>query len=186
MRLSPRQLRPLARGPQDSVYRAQPAREERCRAAIRTTAQCARDRAGVAERSGLADWEFAYQSQGMTGRPWLGPTVESLPGSLTRRQGVRELVIDPIGFVCDHVEILYDVDIAFREYAASARHLRCCGPNRLNDSPRSSRRWPTSRRDASRSHRRRRHFGTLDGVLSLAKPGSACTLIESRARGSAA
>jgi protoporphyrin/coproporphyrin ferrochelatase len=73
----------------------------------------------VAERAGLpaADWFFAFQSQGMSGGPWLGPTVE---GTLTalHEQGVQRLVIQPIGFLCDHVEILYDIDIGFREFAA--------------------------------------------------------------------
>ena len=44
------------------------------------------------------------------------------------REGVREVVLAPIGFVCDHVEILYDVDMLFREYAAGARHRAARGP----------------------------------------------------------
>ncbi len=89
--------------------------------------------AAVAARCGISDWDFAYQSQGMTSERWLGPTVES---HLERwaQEGVAEVVIDPIGFVCDHVEILYDIDIAFRDYGA-ARGIRVIRPGSLNDSP---------------------------------------------------
>jgi ferrochelatase len=87
----------------------------------------------VAERLGLTDWDFAYQSQGMTQDKWLGPTVEE---TLDRYQaaGVTDVVLDPIGFVCDHVEILYDVDINFRKHAA-ARGIDLLRPQTLNDSP---------------------------------------------------
>jgi ferrochelatase len=86
----------------------------------------------VAARLGLADWDFAYQSQGMSGGNWLGPTVES---RLERyaAEGVREAVIAPIGFVCDHVEILYDIDVLFRGYAA-ARGIALARPESLNGS----------------------------------------------------
>ncbi|MDE3161362.1 MAG: ferrochelatase, partial [Acidobacteriota bacterium] len=73
--------------------------------------------AAVANRLELVNWDFAYQSQGMTGDKWLGPTVESMLDRYAQ-EGVREVVVDPIGFVCDHVEILYDIDILFRGYAA--------------------------------------------------------------------
>lgn len=59
---------------------------------------------------------FAFQSQGMSGGPWLGPTVESAMIEI-KRQGHKGVVIAPIGFVCDHVEVLYDVDIRFRRFA---------------------------------------------------------------------
>ncbi len=72
--------------------------------------------AAVALSAGLADWDFAYQSQGLTDEKWLGPTVESRLDDYAR-QGVRDLVLAPIGFVSDHVEILYDVDVLFRTYA---------------------------------------------------------------------
>ena len=64
-----------------------------------------------------SEWFFAYQSQGMSGGPWLGPTVEDTLTAL-REQGVTNLVIQPIGFLCDHVEILYDIDVGFRDFAA--------------------------------------------------------------------
>ena len=87
----------------------------------------------VAERAGLAAWDFAFQSQGLTDERWLGPTVES---TLERyaREGVREVVLAPIGFVSDHVEILYDVDILFRRFAKD-RGIDLRRPESLNDSP---------------------------------------------------
>ena len=89
--------------------------------------------AAVAARLGIADWDFAYQSQGMTADRWLGPTVESCLDRYAA-EGVREVVVDPIGFVCDHVEILYDIDILFRGYAAE-RGIALFRPESLNDSP---------------------------------------------------
>jgi ferrochelatase len=89
--------------------------------------------AAVAARLGLVDWEFAYQSQGMTEDRWLGPTVESCLDRYAKA-GLREVVVDPIGFVCDHVEVLYDIDILFRQYAAE-RGIALSRPESLNDSP---------------------------------------------------
>ncbi len=76
---------------------------------------------------------FAFQSQGMSGGPWLGPTVESAMLEL-KRQGYPGVVIAPIGFVCDHVEVLYDVDIGFREFA-NEHGLKLWRPESLNASP---------------------------------------------------
>jgi ferrochelatase len=89
----------------------------------------------VAERAGVASdrWYFAFQSQGMSGGPWIGPTVEDTLTAL-HQQGVRKVVIDPIGFLCDHVEILYDIDIGFREFAAKLS-MKVARPESLNDSP---------------------------------------------------
>jgi len=89
--------------------------------------------AAVAARLGLSDWEFAYQSQGLTDDRWLGPTVESCLDRYAAA-GIREVVVDPIGFVCDHVETLYDVDVVFREYAAE-RGMSVVRPEALNGSP---------------------------------------------------
>ena len=69
----------------------------------------------------------------MTADKWLGPTVESCLDRYAA-EGAREVVLDPIGFVCDHVEILYDVDIHFRRYAGE-RGIRLFRPETLNDSP---------------------------------------------------
>jgi len=89
--------------------------------------------AAVAKRLLLVNWDFAYQSQGMTGDKWLGPTVESVLDRYAA-EDIREVVVDPIGFVCDHVEILYDIDILFRGYAAE-RGISLSRPETLNDSP---------------------------------------------------
>jgi ferrochelatase len=89
--------------------------------------------AAVAARLGLTDWEFAYQSQGLTDDRWLGPTVESCLDRYVAA-GIREVVVDPIGFVCDHVETLYDVDVVFRGYGAE-RGISVLRPEALNGSP---------------------------------------------------
>lgn len=88
----------------------------------------------VASRLGLPQWDFAYQSQGMTAEKWLGPTVESKLDAWAAA-GVKEIVIAPIGFVADHVEILYDVDILFRQYARD-RGIEIFRSQSLNASPR--------------------------------------------------
>jgi ferrochelatase len=88
--------------------------------------------AAVAARLGLTDWDFAYQSQGLTDDRWLGPTVESCLDRYAAA-GIREVVVDPVGFVCDHVETLYDVDVVFRTYAAE-RGISLLRPEALNGS----------------------------------------------------
>jgi ferrochelatase len=77
----------------------------------------------VAQEAGLEgdDWTFAFQSQGMSGgpmsiNPWIGPTVEETIRNL-KAKGHRGVFVHPIGFLCDHVEVLYDVDIAFKQFA---------------------------------------------------------------------
>ncbi len=77
-------------------------------------------------------WFFAFQSQGMSGGPWLGPTVEDTLTAL-HAQGVTSLVIQPIGFLCDHVEILYDIDVGFRQFAAGLG-MTVRRPESLNNS----------------------------------------------------
>jgi ferrochelatase len=81
----------------------------------------------------IGEWQFAFQSQGMSGGEWLGPTVED---TITALQGAGQtgIFIQPIGFVCDHVEILFDIDILFRDYAAE-RGMKLYRAESLNDSP---------------------------------------------------
>ncbi len=87
----------------------------------------------VAERvPEIPSWKFAFQSQGASGGPWIGPSVESILDELAA-EGVKSLILQPIGFLCDHVEILYDVDIFFREYAANLG-IRLERPESLNAS----------------------------------------------------
>jgi ferrochelatase len=81
----------------------------------------------------IPKWSFAFQSQGASGGPWIGPSVESTLDKLAA-EGVRNLLLQPIGFLCDHVEILYDVDILFRAYAAKLG-IRLERPESLNASP---------------------------------------------------
>jgi len=82
---------------------------------------------------GVSAWHFAFQSQGASGGPWIGPSVEATLDELAAN-GAKAVVLQPIGFLCDHVEILYDIDIAFREYAAKLG-MRLERPESLNDSP---------------------------------------------------
>jgi ferrochelatase len=77
-------------------------------------------------------WWFAFQSQGASGGPWLGPSVEDTLKKVAD-EGVRALILQPIGFLCDHVEILYDVDVLFREFAVNL-NIRLERPESLNSS----------------------------------------------------
>ena len=72
----------------------------------------------VAKEVGLSDsdWTFAFQSQGMSGGAWIGPTVEDTIKEL-KAKGHGGVFIQPVGFLCDHVEILYDIDMSFTEFA---------------------------------------------------------------------
>lgn len=81
----------------------------------------------------IGEWCFAFQSQGMSGGEWLGPTVEDTLRELSAA-GHKAVFLQPIGFVCDHVEILYDVDILFRDFAAQ-RGMKLYRAESLNDSP---------------------------------------------------
>ena len=78
-------------------------------------------------------WHFAFQSQGMSGGEWLGPTVEDTITNL-RDAGHTAVFVQPIGFVCDHVEILFDIDVLFRDFAAG-RGMKLYRAGSLNDSP---------------------------------------------------
>lgn len=89
--------------------------------------------AAVANKLGLEEWHWAYQSQAITGEPWLGPDLGATLDALHAR-GKFEVLVVPIGFVCDHVEVLYDLDIFYREYAA-ARGMTLSRTESLNASP---------------------------------------------------
>jgi protoporphyrin/coproporphyrin ferrochelatase len=73
----------------------------------------------VAERAGIpADrWSFAFQSESATGEPWLGPDILDHLDDL-HAEGVRKVLVAPVGFVADHLEILWDIDVEARERAA--------------------------------------------------------------------
>jgi ferrochelatase len=89
----------------------------------------------VARRAGLTRWHVAFQSAGVAPEPWLGPDAGDVLGTLAAEEGGgREALIVPIGFVCDHVEILYDVDVAYRALAGRLG-LRLERTASLNDDP---------------------------------------------------
>jgi ferrochelatase len=71
----------------------------------------------VAERAGLDSWSFAFQSASPTGEPWLGPDILEELDRL-HADGVRTVLVCPVGFVSDHLEILWDLDVEARERAA--------------------------------------------------------------------
>jgi ferrochelatase len=81
----------------------------------------------------LSEWRLAYQSQGMTAEAWIGPTVESQIDELATA-GHRHVLIAPVGFVSDHVEVLYDIDVVFSEYGKQ-RGVRVWRIASLNNSP---------------------------------------------------
>jgi len=96
---------------------------------LRETARLVALAAGLAS----AQWSWSFMSAGKSPEPWLGP---DLPDHLTElaRSGVRSVVCVPVGFVADHVEILYDVDIEARQRAEELG-MRMERPPSLNDDP---------------------------------------------------
>jgi len=88
---------------------------------------------GILQKVDIAHWHQAYQSQGMIPVPWLEPSVEETLNKIAESGGKTALVV-PVGFVCDHIEILYDIDIAFKEYAAE-RGIELYRTESLNTSP---------------------------------------------------
>jgi protoporphyrin/coproporphyrin ferrochelatase len=87
----------------------------------------------VAERAGLVRWSFAFQSASPTGEPWLGPDVLEELDRL-KAEGVRKVLVAPVGFVSDHLEILWDLDIEARERAGELG-LEFDRIESLNDDP---------------------------------------------------
>jgi len=71
----------------------------------------------VAERAALDSWSFAFQSESWTGEPWLGPDILDELDTL-QAKGVERVLVCPIGFVSDHLEILWDLDVEAVERAA--------------------------------------------------------------------
>jgi len=85
----------------------------------------------VAKLANIQRWSFAYQSAGKTGEKWLGPDILEVLGKMATRSSV---LIVPIGFVADHLEILYDIDVEARAFAKS-RDVVLCRTESLNVSP---------------------------------------------------
>jgi protoporphyrin/coproporphyrin ferrochelatase len=98
-------------------------------------AQCRETARLVAERAGLPDeqWSWSYQSAGRTPEPWAGPDLGDHLEEIAAL-GVRDVVVVPVGFVSDHVEILFDVDVRARGIAEELG-VRLERPPALNDDP---------------------------------------------------
>jgi ferrochelatase len=94
--------------------------------------EVAQTAAAVAARAGIATYDVAYQSAGRTPEPWIGPELGQLIDD--RSASVRKFLVVPIGFVCDHTEILFDIDIqaaqTAREFSTTLRRTES-----LNTSP---------------------------------------------------
>ncbi len=88
----------------------------------------------VAARGGLKRWRVAWQSAGRTADPWIGPDILEVIRRLPD-DGVESVVVCPAGFVSDHLEVLYDIDIEARGVAEAAG-LRLSRTPSLNDDPR--------------------------------------------------
>lgn len=78
-------------------------------------------------------WQFCYQSAGQSAEPWLGPAIEQVITALLQA-GEKNILVVPIGFVCDHVEVLYDIDIVCKAIAEK-NGGRLIRSQSLNDSP---------------------------------------------------
>lgn len=89
----------------------------------------------VAQRAGIPPerWSWSYQSAGRSPEPWLGPQIEDHIPALAEK-GITRVVSIPVGFVSDHVEILYDIDIKAQQ-AARESGVRLVRPPALNDDP---------------------------------------------------
>jgi protoporphyrin/coproporphyrin ferrochelatase len=87
----------------------------------------------VAERAGIETWSFAFQSESPTGEPWLGPDILDELDRL-HGEGVPKVLVAPIGFVADHLEIYWDIDVEAREKAAELG-LELERTESLNDDP---------------------------------------------------
>jgi ferrochelatase len=74
----------------------------------------------ICEKLGISNWQFAWQSAGQTATPWLGPDIMDVLREIHQQEQVEKVLISPIGFVSDHLEVLYDIDI---ECQAVAREL---------------------------------------------------------------
>ena len=85
------------------------------------------------ERLGPRPYEFAYQSAAISNEPWLGPDASEVMERYAA-QGKRHMLICPIGFVCEHVEILYDIDVVYQGLAKKLE-VQLERIEMLNDSP---------------------------------------------------
>ena len=87
----------------------------------------------VAAACGFKAWRFAYQSRGAAAEPWLGPDASAVIAEISAA-GAQAVVLCPVGFVSEHMETLYDIDVLYKG-EAEARGLRFERAGALNDHP---------------------------------------------------
>ncbi|MBW5445023.1 ferrochelatase [Cohnella sp. CFH 77786] len=88
----------------------------------------------VASAAGVEHWQFTWQSAGKTGQPWLGPDILETLDRLAA-EDVKDVLVAPVGFVSDHLEVLYDIDLEAKKHA-SGLGIRLERIEMLNDDPR--------------------------------------------------
>ncbi len=96
---------------------------------LRKTARLVAEKAGVP----ASQWSWSYQSAGRSPEPWMGPQIQDHLVALAER-GIKDVVSVPVGFVCDHVEILFDIDILAQDVARQ-HGIRLERPPALNTDP---------------------------------------------------
>ncbi len=72
----------------------------------------------IAAQAGLTNWQFGWQSAGQTATPWLGPDILEVLRKISAEENVKNVLLCPIGFVSDHLEVLYDIDIECKTLAS--------------------------------------------------------------------
>jgi ferrochelatase len=87
----------------------------------------------IADRVNLQNWHFAYQSAGRTPEPWLGPDILDVINDLAKND-TGSVLICPVGFIADHLEVLYDIDVDAMPHAEKLG-LRMERVRMLNDDP---------------------------------------------------
>ena len=92
--------------------------------------QVAATAAGVAARAGVARVRAGLAERGPHAGALAGPVAGGGAGRAGRRPGARRVLVAPIGFVCDHTEILYDIDVQAQDAARARGHRRCAARSR--------------------------------------------------------
>ena len=128
----------------------------------------------VAEHAGVQEWTFSFQSESPTGEPWLGPDILDHLAEL-HAGGVDEVLVCPVGFVSDHLEIRWDIDVEAQERAHTRNEARAD-----RDAERRSRISCARLRRSSRG----RSSCTCAGVrfVSTASRGASASIRATRAR----
>jgi len=72
----------------------------------------------IAQAAGVDNWQFTWQSAGQTGQPWLGPDILDTLSTLANENAAKSVLVTPVGFVSDHLEVLYDIDIEAKRHAS--------------------------------------------------------------------